>query len=70
MKHGPSTMLIALPSHNTRIAIAASPAPRKTALIKKSRTTVAFPPRSTRVNPLPVDTTASVAPITRSRLAP
>ena len=35
-------MLIALASHSTRIAIAASPAPRKMALIMKSKTTEAL----------------------------
>ena len=53
MKQGPSTMLSRLPNHSTRMAIAASPAPRKTALIRNSRTTVTLPPSITRVNALP-----------------
>ncbi len=43
-------MLIQLASHNVRIAIAASPAPRKIALIMKSITTVTLPASITRVN--------------------
>src|SRR2546429_209082 len=50
MKHGPSTMLSAFANHNTRMAIAASPAPRKIALIMNSMTTVALQPSMIRVN--------------------
>ena len=49
MKHGPSTMLIALASHSTRIAIAASPAPRKTALIRNSIRMTPLPPSTIAV---------------------
>ena len=67
MKQGPSTMLSMLPSHSTRIAIAASPAPRKTALMRNSSTTVTLPPSMTRVNCSPDWITSGDAPISRSR---
>ena len=60
MKHGPSTMLSTLPRISTRMATAASPAPRKTAFCRNSRSTVALPASISRVNPLPVATTLSV----------
>jgi hypothetical protein len=41
-------MLIAFASHSERIAIVASPAPRKIALIR-NRSTVPLPPSITRV---------------------
>jgi hypothetical protein len=44
MSAGSSTMLMALDSHSTRIATAASPAPRKTALITKMSMITALPP--------------------------
>src|SRR5260370_1040048 len=50
INNGPRTMLIEFASQSTRIAIAASPAPRKTALIMKSMTTVTFPANMIRVN--------------------
>ena len=59
-------MLIAFASHKTRMAIAASPDPRKTALIMKSMTTVAFPASMTLVNPAPLATTEGEAPINES----
>ena len=40
MRHGPSTMLTALANHSTRIAMAASPAARKMALIRNSSRTL------------------------------
>ena len=49
MKQGPSTMLMTLASQSDRIAIAASPAPRKTALTTNSITMVTLPPSMTRV---------------------
>ena len=49
MKQGPSTMLIALANQRTRIAMAASPAPRKIALMRNSSSTVALPPSIIRV---------------------
>ena len=66
MKQGPSTMLSTLPNHSTRMAIAASPAPRKTALIRNSSMTVTFPPSITRVNVLPDWISSGDAPIKRS----
>ena len=63
MKQGPSTMFSTLPSHSTRIAIAASPDPRNTAFSRNSRTIVTLPPSITRVNPLPDSITAGDAPI-------
>ena len=63
MKHGPRTMLSRFPRNSTRMAIAASPAPRKTALIRNSSMTVTLPPSITRVNALPDCTTSGDAPI-------
>ncbi len=40
IRHGPSKMLIAFANQSTRIAIAASPAPRKIALMRNSMTIV------------------------------
>ena len=60
-------MLMAFASHNTRIAIAASPAPRKIALMRNSKRTVALPPSSMRVYPEPIAVTAGDAPMTASR---
>ena len=48
IRHGPSTMLIAFANQSTRIAIAASPAPRKIALMRNSMTIVTLPPSMTR----------------------
>jgi len=57
-------VLKAYPSQGiTRIAIAASPDPRKTALIRNSSTTVTLPPSITRVNPSPEPITSGDAPI-------
>jgi hypothetical protein len=42
-------MLIAFASHSERIAIVASPAPRKIALIRNRSSTVPLPPSITRV---------------------
>jgi hypothetical protein len=60
-------MLIQFASHSTRIAIAASPAPRKIALIRKSMTITTFPPSITRAYVAPMVCTAGLAPITASR---
>ncbi|MND03118.1 hypothetical protein D3C83_227940 [compost metagenome] len=59
-------MLIVLPKISARIATAGSPAPRKTALIRKRRKTEAFPPIITRANGVPTATTSGVAPINAS----
>ena len=48
-KIGPSTMLMPLASQSVRMLIAASPAPRKEALIRNSSTTVMLPPSMVRV---------------------
>ena len=69
MKHGPRTMFRKLPNHRTRIATAASPDPRKTALIRNNMTIVALPPSMVRVNTRPVRITSSGAPITASSVA-
>jgi hypothetical protein len=66
IRQGPSTMLMALPNHSTRMAMAASPAPRNTALMRNSISTVPLPPSITRAKPLPVCRTSSLAPIRRS----
>ena len=57
---------MALPIHSTRIATAASPAPRNAALIRNSSTIVALPPSITRVKVLPVAMTSGDAPISAS----
>ena len=49
MSSGPRMMLIQFASHSTRIAIAASPAPRKIALTRKSSRMTTLPPSMTRV---------------------
>ena len=49
------------------MAIAASPAPRKTAFSRNNSRTVAFPPSMIRVKSPPDSTTSSVAPIRRRR---
>jgi len=64
IRQGPRAMLIQFASHSTRIAIAASPAPRKIALIRKSMTITTFPPRHHhgRVRDPPMVCTACAAP--------
>ena len=47
-KIGPRTMLMPLASQSVRMVIAASPAPRKAALIRNSSTMVMQPPSMTR----------------------
>ena len=59
---------MALANHNTRIAIAASPAPRKIALIMKSKTTEALQASITVVKPDPLAITEAEAPIKPSSL--
>ena len=54
-------------TQSRRIAMAASPAPRKIALFRNSRSTAALPPRQILVYPLPVATISGDAPISRSR---
>src|SRR5438445_11275695 len=44
MKHGPSKMLMVFASQRTRIAMAASPAPRKMALMRNNNRIDAFLP--------------------------
>ena len=54
-------------THSSRIAIAASPAPRKIALFKNSTTTAPLPPPSAiRAYHVPVLTISGDAPISRS----
>ena len=66
MKQGPRMMLMAFANHRTRIAIAASPVPRNTALIRNSISTVPLPPTMTRGNVDPMRNTSSLAPIIAS----
>ena len=49
IRNGHTMMLMALPSHSIRIAIAGSPAPRKIALLRNSSVTVALPANITFV---------------------
>ena len=60
-------MLIQLASQSTRIAIAASPAPRKMALIKNSIRMMTLPPSITRAYVAPIACTDALAPITPRR---
>ena len=46
MSNGSNTMLTKIENHRTRIAITASPAPRKTLLITKSIITTGLHPRT------------------------
>jgi len=55
-------MLIQFASHSTRIAIAASPAPRKIALMRKSSRMTTLPPSITRVYVWPVAMTVETHP--------
>ena len=63
-------MLMMLANHSTRMAMAASPAPRKTALMRKRSSTVPLPPTITRGNVDPIASTSSRAPIITSRSGP
>ena len=62
MSIGPRKMLIAFASQSTRIAITASPAPRKIALTRNSINTTAFPPSMMRVK-FTLESTPDDAPI-------
>ena len=64
---GSSTIFNPLATHNTFIAIAASPAPRKIALIRKSNITLNELPSTHRVYDAPPVTTCSSAPISRNK---
>lgn len=57
---------MAFASHNTRMAIAASPAPRKIAFCRKSSMMLAFPPSITIVNRALSPSSAGSAPISAS----
>ena len=59
-------MLSALANQSTRIATAASPAPRRAALMTNSMNTLALPPSMTR-EPGASAITSGPAPMTRSR---
>ncbi len=54
-------------SHSTRIAIAASPAPRNTALIRNSSRITTFPPSMIRAYVLPMVSTSGLAPMRARR---
>ena len=49
IRQGSSTRLMMFDTQSRRIAMAASPAPRKMALFRKSRSTAQLPPRQIRV---------------------
>ena len=61
MKQGSSAMLIRLAIHSVRMAMAASPLPRKMPLIRNSITMARLPPRTMRAYPVPVRMTEGVA---------
>ena len=65
IRHGSRQILIALAIHSTRIAIAASPAPRNTALMRNSSMITPLAPSMTVANDA-LATTAGDAPINRS----
>ena len=60
-------MFTKLAIHSTRIAMVAATAPRKTALIRKSRKMVALPLRIMRVYPEPSLTTLADPPMMWSK---
>ena len=64
---GSSAMLIRLASQSDRIATAASPAPRKMALIRNNHITVRLPPSMMAANSRPCDANSGVAPRSCSR---
>src|ERR1700722_3972905 len=63
IRHGSSTRLMMFDTQSSRIAIAASPAPRKIALFKKSSMIAPPPPTAIRAYPDPTATTLGDAPI-------
>ena len=67
IRHGFRQMFTMFASQRTRIAMAASPAPRKTALIRNSRNMVALPLKIMRVYPEPSLTTLSDPPMICSK---
>ena len=60
-------MLIAFASHSTRIAIAASPVPRKIAFTRNSKTIVALPPYMIRAYVVPIANTLGDAPMSPNK---
>ena len=67
IRHGSISRLIEFEIQSTRMAMAASPAPRKTALFSIKSTTTQQPPRVMRAYLVPAATTAGDAPIRRKR---
>ena len=63
MSRGSRTMLSPFAIHSTRMAIAASPAPRKAAFCRNSSRTTTLPPSMMRVYGTPVATTFASAPM-------
>ena len=61
MKQGSSAMLIRLAIHSVRMAMVASPLPRKMPLIRNSITMARLPPRTMRAYPVPIRMTEGVA---------
>ena len=53
-------------THSSRIAIAASPAPRKIALLRNNMTIAPQPPNAIRAYPEPLETISGEAPISLS----
>jgi hypothetical protein len=60
--------LMMFDTQSRRMAMAASPAPRKMALFKNNSRTAKLPPRQILAYPLPVAMISGVAPIIRSKL--
>ena len=68
MKHGSRARLMMFASQSERIAIDASPAPRKIALMRKRRRMTTLAPSMIRVKGAPLATTSGEAPMSaRSR---
>ena len=66
MSTGHKIILMILAIHRLRIAMAASPAPRKIPLMRKSKIMTTLPPSMMRVKVVPSLTTSSEAPMIRS----
>ena len=68
IRQGSSIRLMMFETHSSRMAMAASPAPRKIALLRKSRTTAQLPPSAMRAYQLPVAMMSGVAPISAKQI--
>src|ERR1700692_2670493 len=67
IRQGSRMRLMMFDTHSRRMAMAASPAPRKIALLRNRRRTAKLPPRQILAYPLPVETISGVAPIRRNK---